>query len=55
VLLLTLFEKWPDHRPFDMEEFVVGVAIEGDTRRKLRFASHVHVCACLEGTGAGGD
>lgn len=60
VLALKLFEKWPDYRPFeqtrrfDMAKFVVGVGTEGDTRRKLRFASHVHVRTCLEGAGAGG-
>ena len=55
VLPLTLFEKRLDHRPFvqsrwfDLEKFGVGAAIEGETRRELRFASRVHVRACLEG------
>jgi hypothetical protein len=55
VLPLTLFEKRLDHRPFvqsrwfDLEKFGVGLAIEGETRRELRFASRVHVRACLEG------
>ncbi|TVU08170.1 hypothetical protein EJB05_41561, partial [Eragrostis curvula] len=54
-LPLTLFEKRLDHRPFvqsrwfDLEKFGVGAAIEGETRRDLRFASRVHVRACLEG------
>ncbi|RLN11883.1 hypothetical protein C2845_PM09G18560 [Panicum miliaceum] len=54
-LPLTLFEKRLDHRPFvqsrwfDLEKFGVGAAIEGETRRELRFASRVHVRACLEG------
>ncbi|CAD6336295.1 unnamed protein product [Miscanthus lutarioriparius] len=55
VLPLTLFEKRLDHRPFvqsrwfDLEKFGVGAAIEGETRRELRFASRVHVRTCLEG------
>ncbi|XP_008649063.2 FT-interacting protein 1 [Zea mays] len=55
VLPLTLFDKRLDHRPFvqsrwfDLEKFGVGAAIEGETRRELRFASRVHVRACLEG------
>ncbi|VAI90706.1 unnamed protein product [Triticum turgidum subsp. durum] len=54
-LPLTLFEKRLDHRPFvqsrwfDLEKFGIGGAIEGETRRELRFASRVHVRACLEG------
>ncbi|KAL6874160.1 hypothetical protein ACP4OV_014242 [Aristida adscensionis] len=54
-LPLTLFEKRLDHRPFvqsrwfDLEKFGVGGAMEGETRRELRFASRVHVRACLEG------
>ncbi|KAF8659012.1 hypothetical protein HU200_058856 [Digitaria exilis] len=54
-LPLTLFEKRLDHRPFvqsrwfDLEKFGVGGAIEGETRRELRFASRVHLRACLEG------
>ncbi|KAG2612847.1 FT-interacting protein 1-like [Panicum virgatum] len=54
-LPLTLFEKRLDHRPFvqsrwfDLEKFGVGAAVEGETRRELRFASRVHVRACLEG------
>jgi hypothetical protein len=55
-LPLTLFEKRLDHRPFvqsrwfDLERFGVGAAIEGgETRRELRFASRVHLRACLEG------
>ncbi|EAZ37635.1 FT-interacting protein 1 isoform X1 [Oryza sativa Japonica Group] len=54
-LPLALFEKRLDHRPFvqsrwfDLEKFGIGGAIEGETRRELRFASRVHVRACLEG------
>uniref|UniRef100_R7WFV1 C2 domain-containing protein n=1 Tax=Aegilops tauschii TaxID=37682 RepID=R7WFV1_AEGTA len=54
-LPLTLFEKRLDHRPFvqsrwfDLEKFGIAGAIEGETRRELRFASRVHVRACLEG------
>ncbi|WVZ79405.1 hypothetical protein U9M48_026985 [Paspalum notatum var. saurae] len=56
-LPLALFEKRLDHRPFvqsrwfDLERF--GAAVleggGGETRRELRFASRVHVRACLEG------
>ncbi|KAI4971078.1 FT-interacting protein 1 [Hordeum vulgare subsp. vulgare] len=54
-LPLTLFEKRLDHRPFvqsrwfDLEKFGIAGAIEGETRRELRFASRVHLRACLEG------
>ncbi|CAN6220790.1 unnamed protein product [Urochloa humidicola] len=56
-LPLGIFEKRLDHRPFvqsrwfDLERFTaLPAAVEGgETRRELRFASRVHVRACLEG------
>lgn len=53
-LPLTLFEKRLDHRPyvqsrwFDLEKFGIP-ALEGETRRELRFASRIHLRVCLEG------
>nr|AVW83071.1 FT-interacting protein 1 [Dendrobium hybrid cultivar] len=52
---LRLFDKRLDHRPFvqsrwfDLEKFGFGAAIEGETRRELRFASRIHLRVCLEG------
>ncbi|ONK68064.1 uncharacterized protein A4U43_C05F7030 [Asparagus officinalis] len=53
VLPLTVFEKRLDHRPvhsrwFNMERFGFGV-LEGEKRKELRFATRVHLRACLEG------
>ncbi|KAJ1703443.1 hypothetical protein LUZ63_003222 [Rhynchospora breviuscula] len=53
-LPLTMFEKRLDHRPFvhsrwfDLEKFGIP-ALEGETRRELRFASRIHLRVCLEG------
>ncbi|WCJ26389.1 C2 calcium/lipid-binding plant phosphoribosyltransferase family protein [Euphorbia peplus] len=52
-LPLNVFEKRLDHRPvhsrwFNLEKYGFGV-LEADRRKELKFASRVHVRACLEG------
>ncbi|XP_065856235.1 FT-interacting protein 1-like [Euphorbia lathyris] len=52
-LPLSVFEKRQDHRPvhsrwFNLEKFGFGV-LEADRRKELKFASRIHLRACLEG------
>lgn len=52
-LPLNIFEKRLDHRPFhsrwfNLEKFGFGV-LEGDKRMEFKFATRIHLRACLEG------